>query len=81
MVALEVMVTMSCSKKWLRQAEKDYETITWLCCVVEKTPEHCIVTSKSYCAVYQNYEYTIHRVKYFLCATITGLGNKKLAMS
>ena len=34
----------SWSKKWLRELEKDYETMTWLHCVVEKTPEHCTVS-------------------------------------
>ena len=22
----------------------EYDTITWLCCMVEKLPEHCIVS-------------------------------------
>ena len=26
--------SMSCSTKWLRKLEKDYETMTWLRCVV-----------------------------------------------
>ena len=34
----------SCSKKWLRKLENDYETMAWLCCVIEKKPEHCIVS-------------------------------------
>ena len=31
-------------KNWLRELEKEYDTITWLCCVVEKLPEHCLVS-------------------------------------
>ena len=30
--------TSKSCKKWLRELEKDYETMTWLHCVVEKTP-------------------------------------------
>ena len=51
--------------------------MTWLCCVVEKTPEHCIVTSKLYCAVCQNYRDRIHKMKHFLSAWITGSGNQR----
>ena len=28
----------------LSELEKDYETMIWLCFVVEKLPEHCIVS-------------------------------------
>ena len=47
MEALEVIITLhptSWSKKWLKELEKDYETVTHLHCVVEKTPEHCTVS-------------------------------------
>ena len=36
--------SMRCSKKRLRKLEKDYETMIWLRCVVEKMPEYCIVS-------------------------------------
>ena len=36
MAVLEVMIV----KMWLRELEKDYKTMTWLCCV----SEHCIVS-------------------------------------
>ena len=36
--------TSKSCKKWLRQLEKDYEMMTWLRCVVEKMPEHCIIS-------------------------------------
>ena len=46
MAALEVMNTLhpSVLVKWLRELEKDYETMNWLRCIVEKTPEYCIVS-------------------------------------
>ena len=60
--------------------EKDYERMTWLHCVLEKMPEHCMY-SKLYCAVGQECEDRICGMKHFICARITGLGNQKLAMS
>ena len=48
MAALKVIITLyprvAIKSMQLREFEKDYETVTWLCCVVEKTPEHCIVS-------------------------------------
>ena len=35
-------ISKSCSKKWLRELEKDFETMSWLHYVIEKTPEHFI---------------------------------------
>ena len=43
MAALEVMITLH-PRILVKMAEKDYETMTWLCCVVEKIPEHCLVS-------------------------------------
>ena len=44
LAVLEVMITLYprvvVAIKWLRELEKDYETMTWLCCVVEKMPGH-----------------------------------------
>ena len=47
--------------------------MTWLSCVVEKMPEHL----RLYCAVCQKYEDRLCEMKHFLCAWITGSGNKK----
>ena len=49
MAALEVMITQHSrvvsSKKYMAEVtEKDYETMTWLHRVLEKMPEHCIVS-------------------------------------
>ena len=70
---------MSCSKKWLRELEKDYETMTWLRCVVEDART---LHSKLCCTtVCQKYEGRICGMKHYLCIWITGSGNQKLAMS
>ena len=55
---------------------KDYERMTWLHCVLEEMPEHCIY-SKLYCAVYQEYGDKIREMKHFICGWITGSGNQK----
>ena len=42
MAALEVIITINLrvvvKSTWLRELEKDCETITWLHCEIEKTP-------------------------------------------
>ena len=68
------MPLKSCSKKWLRELEKDYETINWLCCVVEKMPKHCI-ESCIVCLPKIWRQDTWNEA--LLCAWITGLGNQK----
>ena len=52
--------------------------MTWLHCVIEKIPQHCMV-AMLYCAVWQKYEDRICGMN-FLCVWITGSGNQKLAI-
>lgn len=68
-------VTKATFEKWQREFEKDYETMTWLCCEVEKTPEQCV--SKLFCCVCQRYEDKIHGMKHFSPAWVTGSDNQK----
>ena len=72
------MSLKSCNKKWLRELEKDYETINWLYCVVEKMPKHCIVS----CIVcLPKIEDRIRGMKYFYVLGLLGWVIKKLTIS
>ena len=51
---------------------------TWLCCVVEKTPENYIVSCVVLVAKIMD---RLSEMKHFLCVWITRLDNQKLAMS
>ena len=75
MVVLEVMITLHPQvvvKIGCRELEKGYEIMTWLHCVVETTPEYCIV---SCIVLFAKTGYVEWRT--FLYAWINGSGNQK----
>ena len=62
-------------EKWQRDFEKDYQSMSWLRCEVEKSDKDLV--SKLFCLVCQKYEANIQSVKHFSAAWITGSANQK----
>ena len=66
-------VTRATFEKWQCEFKKEYQSMSWLHCEVEKTDKN--IVSKLFCLVCQKYEDRIQSVKYFSAAWITRSAN------
>ena len=69
-------VTKAIFEKWQQEHEKDHQTLSWLCCDLERDDRY---VASLYCAVCREYQDRLLSLKSFSRAWITGSTNQKVS--